>query len=384
MQEKTKDLLREELYERVWTTPMRKLAQEFKYSDVGLAKLCHRHHIPTPGLGYWRKVELGHKPPRVPLPAISRNGPYSIRLVLRSVPVEKEIAAAREIPVIAVALNVPLSHVQAIRSERLLRNARADEKGLLVPRKGCATHLLVTGAQLPRALSILDALFRAVEERSIRVTWSKEEGARLTINCASVKLELCLSEILNSRPHVVTPEEEARRKRDWAWSPPKRDYEATGSLRIVLLGDETTSVRHTWSEGRKKKKLEESLGDVVAGIEPLARAIEAVKEERERWHRQLAAEQKRREEARRQHEEFVRRGGVITKAAEALRQSQLVRRFVITVGSTPKLHQLDTESLRRVHELLAFCSEYADSIDPTCHLDELLKNFEKPRSWYDP
>ena len=98
MQEKTKDLLREELYERVWTTPMRKLAQEFKYSDVGLAKLCHRHHIPTPGLGYWRKIELGHNPARVPLPAIARNGPYSIQLVLRSGPVEKDIAAPREIP----------------------------------------------------------------------------------------------------------------------------------------------------------------------------------------------------------------------------------------------------------------------------------------------
>jgi hypothetical protein len=33
MEEKTKVLLLEELYERVWTTPMRKLAQEFKYSD---------------------------------------------------------------------------------------------------------------------------------------------------------------------------------------------------------------------------------------------------------------------------------------------------------------------------------------------------------------
>ncbi len=55
MQERTRDLLREELYERVWTTPMRKLAQEFKYSDGGLAKLCRRHHTPIPGLGYWRK-----------------------------------------------------------------------------------------------------------------------------------------------------------------------------------------------------------------------------------------------------------------------------------------------------------------------------------------
>jgi hypothetical protein len=101
----------------------------------------------------------------------------------------------------------------------------------------------VTETQLPRALSILDALFRAVEERDVRVTWPKEEGAALTLDCGSVKLGLCLSEILNSKPHVVTPEEEARKKRDWAWSPPKRDYEATGLLRIALLCGETFAVR---------------------------------------------------------------------------------------------------------------------------------------------
>ena len=384
MEEKTKVLLREELYERVWTTPMCKLAQEFKYSDVGLAKLCRRHHIPTPGLGYWRKVELGHKPPRVALPAIVRNGAYPIRLVLRFGPAEKQVAPLREIPVITVALYAPLSHALAIRTERLFRNARKDEKGLLVPRKGFSAHLLVTEAHLARALAILDALLRAAEERNIRVNWPKEEGARLTLSSGPVELGLSLSETLESKPHVVTPEEEARRKRDWSWSLPKRDYQATGFLRIALVGDETASTRHTWSEGRKNKKLEESLGEVIAGIGPLVRAIEAVKEERERWHRQLAAEQKRREEERRQHEEFVRRGAVVAKAAETLRQSQLVRRFAITVGNSSKLDQLDTESLRRVHELLAFCSEYADSIDPTCNLPALLKDFEKPRSWYDP
>jgi hypothetical protein len=35
----TKVFLREELYERVWTTPMHRLAKEFGYSDVGLAKV---------------------------------------------------------------------------------------------------------------------------------------------------------------------------------------------------------------------------------------------------------------------------------------------------------------------------------------------------------
>jgi hypothetical protein len=50
----------------------------------------------------------------------------------------------------------------------------ARDKGLVVGRGGTVRHVQVTGTQLPRALSILDALFRAVEERNVRVTWPKE------------------------------------------------------------------------------------------------------------------------------------------------------------------------------------------------------------------
>ena len=54
----TIELTREELYERVWTTPMRKLAVEFGLSDVGLAKVCRRHKIPWPARGYWANTLL--------------------------------------------------------------------------------------------------------------------------------------------------------------------------------------------------------------------------------------------------------------------------------------------------------------------------------------
>ena len=46
-------LTRTELYDRVWQTPMRTLAKEFEISDVGLKKICARHDVPTPGVGYW-------------------------------------------------------------------------------------------------------------------------------------------------------------------------------------------------------------------------------------------------------------------------------------------------------------------------------------------
>ena len=50
---------RQELYELVWKTPMRRLARQFGLSDVGLAKTCQRHNIPKPPPGYWAKKRHG-------------------------------------------------------------------------------------------------------------------------------------------------------------------------------------------------------------------------------------------------------------------------------------------------------------------------------------
>lgn len=59
---------RSELYEKVWASPMTKLAAELGISDVGLAKACRRHAVPAPPRGYWAKLQAGQKPPRTPLP----------------------------------------------------------------------------------------------------------------------------------------------------------------------------------------------------------------------------------------------------------------------------------------------------------------------------
>jgi len=42
----TVTMTREELYELVWSKPVRQLAGEFGFSNVGLAKICKRHEIP--------------------------------------------------------------------------------------------------------------------------------------------------------------------------------------------------------------------------------------------------------------------------------------------------------------------------------------------------
>jgi hypothetical protein len=59
---------RQELYEKVWQFPLRKLAVEYGISDVGLAKVCWKLEIPLPGLGHWTRIACGHTIARPPLP----------------------------------------------------------------------------------------------------------------------------------------------------------------------------------------------------------------------------------------------------------------------------------------------------------------------------
>ncbi len=62
------EITREQLYQLVWSKPMREIAGLLGVSDVALGKTCRRASIPVPGLGYWAKVHAGKSPPKLHLP----------------------------------------------------------------------------------------------------------------------------------------------------------------------------------------------------------------------------------------------------------------------------------------------------------------------------
>jgi hypothetical protein len=64
---------RAELFERVWSLPVTKLAEEWGITGTGLKKVCRRVQIPVPPRGYWAKLKAGHRLKRPSLPVL-RNG----------------------------------------------------------------------------------------------------------------------------------------------------------------------------------------------------------------------------------------------------------------------------------------------------------------------
>lgn len=75
---------REELYERVWSTPIQTLAHELGISGRGLAKICERMEIPVPPRGYWRKLETGKSTPKFRLPPASTD--TQLQVTIRPTP----------------------------------------------------------------------------------------------------------------------------------------------------------------------------------------------------------------------------------------------------------------------------------------------------------
>lgn len=59
---------RKELYDLIWSQPMRSVAADVGISDVALAKHCKKANIPVPSRGYWARKQAGQPTVQVALP----------------------------------------------------------------------------------------------------------------------------------------------------------------------------------------------------------------------------------------------------------------------------------------------------------------------------
>jgi hypothetical protein len=289
--EKALTVTRVELYRRVWSTPMRTLAKEFGLTDLELARICEKHQIPRPQVGHWVRVERGYDPEQTPLPDIEDAKLDLVNIAVREKPLD---ALAQDLDPKARAMLVPapiavqtdrsISHPLVLRTKKLLAHPRKDERGLLLPREGKPlSHIRVSEPALSRSLGILDALFRALDERNIAITWGNGDDDNLSITVFDEAVTFSISEFVQRVPHTLTADEEAKRKKGLYVYPPQWDYKLTGQLKIAINElPYDSKIRHTWSDGAIQR-LENCLGALVAGLHIAALALKKQREEHLRW-----------------------------------------------------------------------------------------------------
>lgn len=378
-------ITRAELYEKVWAIPMRTLAKEFGLSDVGLAKLCRRHNIPTPGLGHWRLVETGHKPKRDPLPAIQPPQSENITIVA-SEPKPYELPKKSELtsmPKIEVKEDREITHPLVIRTKRAFQPTSKDDRGWFAPTNLKAPHLRVSKGAVSRALRILDALFFAVEAQGYSVIWGKEPEARLHVAVDGEELRFCLGETFSREPHSLTREQIARKEKNLYVYAPQWDYMPSGIFHLSIedLPYGLRHVRKSWSDG-KARRVEDSLNDCVAVLPHLAKAIKLVKEEAERQRMQWQEEEKRREEHRRRQEEYDRKSKVADQFLEFWNRSKTFRELANSINENLENSPLGDKEKTEVRKISRWIARHAENNNPLMHFDWMIRKFNDS-PWHD-
>ena len=164
-------------------------------------------------------------------------------------------------------------HPLARRTEGAFKDARIDHRGFLFPQDPRVTaHLRVTSAGLPRAISVLSALLRALEDHGHAVSWLKEPRAKLTAFVHGEKIALRIAESVR-----------------------------TSELTLYLQSVEFYCISRRRAD-EKHRRIEDCLEEIILEFTRMAEAIKEARQDLERYRRDLEVQHLWDEEVRKQKE----------------------------------------------------------------------------------
>ncbi len=363
---------RQELYDRVWATPMRTLAAEFGMSDVGLAKACRRHHIPCPPRGHWAKKRHGKVVRRRPLPPCPDPALQTITIHLFP-PNPPEPAAPALDPdlagildtargltklIVPAALRSPHPLVEAARTR--LDGVRPDRQGLLHPPWNAEPTLAVAVGpdSVPRALRFLDALIKAVERVGGRVEVKKSADGHKHETAAVFGGERAPLRLRERYRQVAIPPERLKRN-SWGNS---YEYVLTGEF--VLDGGPSVFGDSYAKDGRAAGTVENQLNAVLVKlIERAGRERTARRANEAERHRREEEVRRRREQAERERLEKVRVETLLAEA-DAWQRAVALRRYIAAVEQRAATLEHSATAGTDLGNWLAWAREQAEKLDP--------------------
>ena len=291
---KTVAFEREHLYQQVWAAPVRTIAKQYEISDVGLRKICVKLGVPLPPLGYWAKVAAG-KTTRIPPLPQSHRGPTrhvrDVRISNQDDEKSQRIAAALaglsidRLATPSVKPDLAAAHPAVARTAKRIGQRRGLSEGLLEARGQDVFTVSVSGAQLDRALRILNAVVGAALASGAELVAAKKDGRGIHLLVHGEIADVRLEEEVSRSQREATPAEKARQAHEYFFKPDLWVYTPTGKLKLVIQGRDRYTTLVTCRDGRAP--LEQRLSDVLPRlwrkIAELQVQAALRTEEQERW-----------------------------------------------------------------------------------------------------
>jgi len=389
-------ITREDLYTQVWAQPMLHLAKTYGMSNVGLAKLCRRHDIPRPPRGYWRKLEVGEKPKKVPLPPSKGSSEITIYSTDERHFAESELGneveqlqAAEDRPdaKIVVADTLRGAHDLVKTTNQEFAGAKRDESGMLNISEEPSLNVTVSRDQLRRALLVMDAILKALQSRGCQIA----TGPNVEMFGESVPFgikEVVRTEREQPEEHDLSGRYEFGHSRYCSVHVP------SGRLALFIADAEgywASGCRKQWRDA-KKQKVEHCLNKFVAGLIKVAAkkrdhrlAKEREEAEQAEAEKKREAEAQRRAEMRKQKAQEQAKLDLLLQQADSWRKSKDIRMLVEAVRAAKTAQVEEVASGSELDEWISWALMHADRLDPTKEsppsiLDEHIP--EEPKRWY--
>lgn len=352
---------RKDFYDLVWSKPMTKLAKDFGLSDVALHKLCRRHQIPTPPLGYWAKLAHGKPVVQTALPKIvgSERGLITVSAGQPSQSAEAQEARARAASLAEAVPVLAAQHKLVTSTLSKLRKAKVNDRGLVVAASDRLLDCSVSPSSVDRLELILDGLVAAARVQGFEL---EANGKSIVFNGPLEPLSVTISEEVKRSKHVTTPVEAAALERwqnrsrsrcDWDrnYQPmpfkPEWDYEPTGKLSVEfeqVYVREGFSPRRSFRDG-KSQSLENMAGEIAVGMVVLAKAKADERVRDDERARLAAIEQQKRVERQRENYIEEKRAKAFDGLLERWSRLQTIRELVLHLQALPLPHPARVEAM---------------------------------------
>jgi len=316
---------RQDLYDRVWATPMRRSAAEFSISDVGLFEALsqERNTDAAPRLLDDARGAATRAPAA---PPASRDGGGGLRHrpryrgdQLRNRAPQGFRAARGDPPRRACESSSTGSTDRALAPNREARLGRP-----MAPRAPRALPVRIGPDNVDRGARILDALLKCIEKRGHRLTVKDKGGAAvMAVAVAGEEIVLAFGEQVTRERRELTEAEKRRQE-------PLYNSFPSGRLFLREIDHYCPGLRKHWADGRRQR-LETCLGTFILQLERVAAWVKKDRQERGEAEKKRRASELKRAEKLRAIQEEEQRLEALRAHVDAWHQSERLRRFANAV-----------------------------------------------------